>query len=171
MKALLIALTVITLTAAPRTALAADPSPIPPPDPTMTSTALGVQGLSDGEAVKIRRIIETQTQDLMANNFDNYALAWAEDGVLMPLGHPRVIGRDAIVDFVEANYPGGTMIRYSDWDVAGRDDLAVATNNARIAFGGEPQEPQFIDQIIVLRRHADGRWLVQTAIWTLDRPG
>lgn len=175
MKPILIALTLIALTAGiattSRTALAADPAPGRPPDPTAASTTLGVQGLSDGEAAKIRRIVETQAQDLMSGNFDGYALSWAKQGVLLRGGEPRIAGRGAITDFAEANFPVGTRIRFGDWAVAGRGDLAVATGNATILLPGGNGEPRRVDQFTVLRRNADGRWLVQTAVWSFGGQG
>ncbi len=133
-----------------------------------TAGTLGVQGLTEEEAAAVQQVVQTQTDDLMKGDFEAYASYWADDAVLMPMDHPRINGQQDIVTFVRQKFKDGTVVDYSDWDVVGRDDLAVVSNNATITLASKPDSPEQIDQIIVLRRHDDGRWLVQAAIWDFD---
>lgn len=129
--------------------------------------ALGVQGLSDTEVEAIKSLILTQTEYLEDRKITAYANTFTETAVLMPVAHPRVVGRDNIVSFVEQNMAEGVKVAYSDWDVAGREDLAVVTNNATISSNRSGAIPKVIDQIIVLRFHDNEGWQVQTAIWAV----
>ncbi|MEM7123055.1 MAG: SgcJ/EcaC family oxidoreductase [Pseudomonadota bacterium] len=127
---------------------------------------LGVQGISDAETEAIKQVIVATANDLAKGDFAAYAQYWVEGGVLMPMNHPRLVGRENIVKFVEANYTKGTEVTFSDWEFAGRDDLAVVTNNAHF-MPGDSGEVQKVDQIIVMRKQDDGQWMVQAAIWAL----
>ena len=131
------------------------------------SGALGIQGLSDAEVEAVKSLILTQTEYLEEQDIPAYARTFTETAVLMPLDHPRVIGRDNIVAFVEQNMSEGATVTYSDWDVAGREDLAVVTNNATISSNNSGSIPRVIDQIVVLRFHEASGWQVQTAIWAV----
>ncbi|MEM6890950.1 MAG: SgcJ/EcaC family oxidoreductase [Pseudomonadota bacterium] len=136
---------------------------------SQTQGDLGPQGVSDAVAATVQNVVTTQTKALATGDFETYASFWAENGMLMPMRESRIGGRDNIVKYVEANFKANTNVTYSDWQVAGREDLVVVTNNANIVFPeGEKQES--IDQIIVLRDYGEAGWLVQSAIWTLDEP-
>ena len=129
--------------------------------------ALGAQGLSDTEVEAIQSLILTQTEYLEDRNITAYANTFTETAVLMPVDHPRVVGRDNIVSFVEQNMSDGVEVTYSDWDVAGREDLAVVTNNVTISSNRSGAIPKAIDQIVVLRFHEEEGWQVQAAIWAV----
>lgn len=129
--------------------------------------ALGIQGLSYAEVESIKSIIVIQTRYLEERKIHEFANTFTETAVLMPVNHPRVIGRDNIVAFVKKNMSEGARVTYTDWDVAGRDDLAVITNNATITSNRSGAIPKVIDQIVVLRHNEDSGWQVQTAIWAM----
>lgn len=128
---------------------------------------LGVQGASDAEVEAIRQVIVTQSDSLTKGDIEAYASYWTEAAVMMPVNHPRIVGRQDIVSFVTGKFPPGTSTEFSDWDVAARDDLAVVTNTASIDSDSSAGGTQQFDQIVVLRRQADGDWRVQAWIWNL----
>ncbi len=128
---------------------------------------LGEQGLSDGDVAAIKLAVETWSNDLVVGDIETWQTYWDENGMLMPPDHPRVIGRDNITTFITANFGGLASLTLTDWEVAGRDDLAVAvTTVSWVTADGEASDPA--KQVIVLRRHDNGRWLVQTVIFNSD---
>ena len=135
--------------------------------------ALGEQGLTDAQVATIKETIETWSQDLVDGDFEAWAAHWAEDAVLMPPGHDRVVGREQLVTYMKANYDAVATLTSTDWDFAGRDDLAVVTNNVTFTAksGGGDGAPVHIKQIIVLRMHDDGAWLVQSVIFNMGAKG
>lgn len=135
--------------------------------------ALGAQGLSDAEAAAIKDTVETWTHALVAQDLENWMAHWAEDGVLMPPDHDRVSGRANMLAYLQANFGPLESIAFADWNVAGRDDLAVVANTVTVtpkreAGSGAPVAGK---QIIVLRAQNDGRWLVQAVIFNYDGDG
>lgn len=90
---------------------------------------------------------------------------WAPDSVLLPPAQGPVVGdakRNALVEAPPFDdIPKAT---FSDWTVAGRDDLAVVNNTITVE-SETGSAPLAFKQMIVLRRQADDRWLVQAAIF------
>ena len=133
-----------------------------------TNTTLGEQGLSDAQVADIKETINVWTQDLIDDNFETWAAHWAEGGALLPPGHDRIIGRDNLIAYMKKTYDSVEKLTFSDWDVVGRDDLAVVTNNVRFDLKVDSGGPIHIKQIIVLRLHDDGEWMVQSVIFNMD---
>lgn len=128
-------------------------------------SALGAQGLTDAEVRVIKETINAWTDALVHGDMSRWDKYWAEDAVLMPPGSARITG-DAKRNALAASPPYDDIgsATFSDWDVVGRDDLAVVTNNITIeAESG--REPSTSKQLIIMRRHADGKWLVQAVIF------
>ncbi|MEM7123026.1 MAG: DUF4440 domain-containing protein [Pseudomonadota bacterium] len=128
---------------------------------------LGDQGLSDSDVDAIKQAVETWSNDLVVGDIDTWQTYWDANGMLMPPDQPRVVGRDNITAFITANFGGLKSLTLTDWVVAGRDDLAVAvTTVSWVTADGEASDPA--KQVIVLRRHDGGRWLVQTVMFNSD---
>jgi uncharacterized protein (TIGR02246 family) len=134
---------------------------------------LGAQGLSDAETAAIKDTVETWTHALVAQDLDHWMAHWAEDGVLMPPDHERVFGRANMLAYLHANFGPLASITFADWNVVGRDDLAVVANTVMVTPKNESgaSTPVVGKQIIVLRTQDDGRWLVQTVIFNYDGNG
>jgi len=130
------------------------------------SGSLGAQGLSDNETEAVRQMLVAQSDSLAKGEVEKYASYWAEGAVVMPANHERIEGRDEIVKFVVETFPPGTTTTTTDWDIVGRDDLAVVTNVPSITVNSTPDATEVFDQIIVLRR-TEGAWRVQAWIWTV----
>jgi len=131
---------------------------------------LGAQGLPDAEVAAIKDVVETWTHALVAQDFDNWVTYWAEDGVLMPPDHDRVVGHSQLLAYMEANFMELESITFSDWNVVGRDDLAIVANSFIVTPKSARRSgmPEVGKQIIVLRTNDDGRWLVHSVIFNLD---
>ena len=117
--------------------------------------------LQDRAAVK--ETIEVWTQDLEEKDYTGWLTHWNEDAVLMPPEHPRVEGRQQIEGFVRQNFGNVAQIVLSDWKIEGRGSLAVVTND--VSWDGETAS-----QVIVLRKHPEGAWRVQTVIFNSNKP-
>ena len=112
-------------------------------------------------------LILTETKSRADRNIAAYANTFTEAVVLAPIDHPRVVGRDSTVPFIERNLSDGVEVTHLDWDVAHREDLTVVTNNAATLSNSSDAIPKVIDRIVVLRFHENDGWHVQTAIWAV----
>jgi ketosteroid isomerase-like protein len=137
--------------------------------PSPSKDVLGASSLPESETSRIRALIERWTSDLVAGRIDAWESVWAEDAVLMPAGHERVTGRDDIREYVTRNLPA-TGFRFSAWGFAGRDDLAVVTNEVSVENSAAGAAPKIFNQVMVLRRGAGQQWRLQAAIFTPARP-
>jgi ketosteroid isomerase-like protein len=126
---------------------------------------LGASSLSRTETDEIQALIERWTSDLVAGRIAAWESVWADDAVLMPAGHARVVGRAAIRDYVTRNLPA-TGFRFTDWGFAGRDDLAVVANQVEIQNKAAGPSSMILNQMMVLRRGEDRRWRLQAVIFT-----
>ena len=133
-------------------------------------SALGQHGLSDSEVRTIEQTVEAWTKALADHDLDEWVTYWAKDGVLIPPGHPPVVGHAQLVAYIAADFGGISDFAFSDWRVVGREDLAVATNDISWPAVGAGAR---IDarQTLVLRRNDDGRWLVHNVIFNMGDKG
>lgn len=127
---------------------------------------LGAQGLPDAEVAAIKEVVETWTHALVVQDFDNWVTYWAEDGVLMPPEHDRVVGHSQLLAYMQANFMELESITFADWNVVGRDDLAVVANSFIVTPKSDGQEVG--KQIIVLRTDDEGRWLVHSVVFNFN---
>ena len=126
------------------------------------------KGLSEKDTVWVRDAIDSWTRCLEAADYDAWATYWAEDGVLMPPGHPRVVGRAAIEAYVREHFVSGEGLTLSNWDLRVDGGLAVTATDASwsTAAGQEGK----LKQVMVLRSADDGRWVRQIVIYNFDGP-
>ena len=126
---------------------------------------LGVQGLSTSEVKAIRQTILSWTDALVKRDIADWDSYWAKDSVLMPPGHALVTG-DAKLNALAKTPPYDDVEKatFSDWAIVGRGDLAVVSNDIEIEpkTGGAPTAAR---QLIVLRRHESGKWLIQAVMF------
>ena len=121
---------------------------------------------ADSDEAAIVRSIETFMRLLLQGNFDQWSDYWAENGVLMPPGHPRVIGRADIEAYVRANFGGAESMTLSNWDIDVEGDLAVVTTDAR--WQNAKGQEGSLKQLMALRRASDGRWIRTRVIYNFD---
>ena len=120
---------------------------------------------SDTSAVKAS--VETFARCLVEGDFSTWAEYWAEDGILMPPRHPRVVGRTQILAFVRENFHGVDTMSLSNWRIDGSGDLAVVTND--VHWSSDAGEGR-AKQMMVLAKQADGKWVRRIVIYNLDAP-
>ncbi len=129
--------------------------------------ALGPNALTAAETDQIRSLIETWTTDLITGHVAEWESFYSEDAVLMPAHHPRVVGRGNIRDYVTREFGPSKGYRFSEWSCAGKDDLAVVSNQIDLELGGDDGPSSAIfNQMIVLRRAPGQDWRIQAVIFT-----
>ncbi|MEM9682312.1 MAG: nuclear transport factor 2 family protein, partial [Pseudomonadota bacterium] len=118
----------------------------------MTDTAL-----SETDANAIKQMMEEWTTALTEKDWDKWQGYWAEDGVLMPPDHERIVGRSDLVAFASGNFGPVKSFAFADWTFDGLGDLAVVTNTISIEFDGDDaaEIAACNDQMLFLRRYAD----------------
>jgi uncharacterized protein (TIGR02246 family) len=123
--------------------------------------------------------IRSSTTALLAavNGSDVHRLleVWADDGVLMPPGHPSIHGRAAIQE-----YFGNLFLRarfafeFAPTEIELGTELAVERVNYRVTIwsvSGQKLNEDVGKGIHVYRRQTDGTWKLQIDVWNSDRPG
>ena len=128
--------------------------------------------LSAVETDAIRAMIEAWTSALVARDWPAWQSHWAEDAVLMPPGHARIVGHAALVAFVTNDLGPVTGFTFSDWTFDGQGDLAVVTNTIQVDVAGSaPDQPApSNDQMLLVRKHPDGNWRIHKVIFNESGP-
>lgn len=127
------------------------------------NATLGTQGLSDDEVATIRQTIEAWTKDFAGDDFAGWEKYWTSDPVLAAPGVDRMVGKADITAYVKKTFAGRGSYTFSDWSVAGREDLAVVTNT--ITWEPTGGQSEALNQMIVLRREQSGDWRVQSVLY------
>ena len=121
----------------------------------------------------IKHMMTDWTDCLIGGDWAHWQTYWADDGVLMPPGHGRVVGHAQLVDYASLTF--GTIGGYAfrDWTVEGDGSLAVVTNTIDVYDGpdrsGAPSASN--NQMLLLRKNADGNWRVHKVIFNGDGTG
>ncbi len=111
--------------------------------------------VSDCEIAEVKSAFEDCTRCFEAKDFDTWATYWTEDAMLMPPGAGRVVGRDAIVDYMKENYSDVDRVALSNWEILGQGDLAVMSTDVELESRA-PSEP--MKQVIVACKNDAGDW-------------
>lgn len=119
------------------------------------------QGLSEKDIRDIKETIETWAASVAAGDYAKWLSYFAEDAVLMPPGHESVKGRAAIDAFVRGVLGPLSSFTFTDWRLEGACGLAVVTS--RFTAGDLDCK-----HLVVLRRQADRRWLIETVIYNAN---
>ena len=123
--------------------------------------------LSDTDRDAIKSMMEEWTTSMVKGEWAAWQTHWAEDGVLFPPDHARVVGRPNILEFVSTQLGDVTSFEFSDWTIEGLGDLAVVTNTIRMEVGKAGSEPAdaSADQMLLIRKDVNGNWLVHKVIF------
>jgi uncharacterized protein (TIGR02246 family) len=121
--------------------------------------------------------IRRSTSDLLAavnaSDVDRVLGVWADDGVLMPPGHPSVHGGTALREYFSKLF---LMTRFtfeftsSEIDLIA--DVAIERLNYRVTISQSIGQEKIEDVgkgLHVYRRQLDGRWKLVLDIWNSDR--
>lgn len=124
------------------------------------------QELSAAEVAAVRRSIDDANDALRNNDYEGWRAHWTPDAVILPPDRPRIRGSKEQIEFTRSGGPT-EEIELTDWRIEGREDLAVATTHLHWKRPGTEVEG---DQIMVLHRQPDGRWLIASVIFNTDGP-
>lgn len=129
---------------------------------------LGPQGLSEADAGRIAYFMESWFENLHFGNMDEWQKSWAEDGVLAPPGHKRLVGPKAIGEYMARIAQGTMQFELSSSTIVGRDDLAVVANTIVWNVPGvNVVANERYNQMIVLRKDEVGDWKVQSMLFNV----
>ncbi|MFN7940930.1 MAG: SgcJ/EcaC family oxidoreductase [Thermoanaerobaculia bacterium] len=128
-----------------------------------------------GDEEAIRSLLDRYRTAWLANDSSRVLACFTADAVLLPANASApVAGRSAILEhWWPANAPRTTILAFDQPidRVAGDGDFAVAYGSCRVewttegANEGRAQSSRSLF-LTVLRRQSDGRWLIETQIWT-----
>ena len=121
--------------------------------------------LTDADVSAVKETLESFSRCLEAQDFPNWVRYWTDDGTLMPPGHPRVVGHEALVNYMRSNFGDVKTVELSQWNVYGAGSFAVVMSNVGVtsAAGGKP--PEIFKQMIVLSKESGDRWQVKAVIF------
>ena len=137
-----------------------------------TSEAQTGKGLSQADISKIKQVSQIHVKAGLAKDWTMYADTFLADGVMYPPNDSAVKGRAAIRAWAEG-FPPVTEFKASTVEVQGHDDLAYAVGTYAITMlpPGAPRPVKDSGKFVeVLRRQADGKWLIAVDMFNSDLP-
>lgn len=127
---------------------------------------LGPQGINQADAGRIQYFIQSWFENLHFGNTEEFAKAWADDGVLAPPGSERIVGPKKISEFMRNLAQGTMQFEISSSSIAGQDDLVVVANTIVWDIPGtDVIATEQYNQMIVLRKDDTGGWQVQSMVY------
>jgi uncharacterized protein (TIGR02246 family) len=130
------------------------------------------KGLAQTDVRKIDEATQTAMKAALAKDFASWAALFLDDGVVYPPNEPAVKGRAAIRAWLE-KFPPITEFNLKNVKVEGCEDLAyvLGTYTMTIAPPGAPGPVKDSGKYVsVVRRQADGRWLLAVDMFSSDLP-
>lgn len=128
--------------------------------------------LSDAEVAAVRAASDAWEENARASDWDAVTALYTEDATLMPPNTESVQGRAAIQAFWEA-FPPASELELTSEEVDGRGDLAFERGSYSLTLmieGMSEPVPDSGKYIVILRRQADGSWLIAADIFNSDLP-
>ena len=140
-------------------ALSACQAPPPPPGP-----------LSDEDVEAIRSVTQVWADATRIGDGGLMGALYTEDGVEMPPDAPEANGRNAIQIQVEMTR-GRSDFSATSVETDGRDDLAYDRGILSLTVTSTAQPTTETGKYLaIMRRQADGSWLISRLIWNSDLP-
>jgi uncharacterized protein (TIGR02246 family) len=138
----------------------------------LPSEAQTCKGLSQTDVRKIDEATEIAMKAAVAQDFATWAALFLDDGVVYPPNEPAVKGRAAIRAWLE-KFPPITEFKLNNVKVEGCAELAyvLGTYTMTITPPGAPGPVNDSGKFVsVVRRQADGRWLLAVDMFSSDLP-
>ena len=139
-------------------------APAQEPEPVDTSA----------DVAAINELITREIAMFSSGDLTQVSAIFAPDVVVMPPNEPAIQGRDALESWANGIHEQFTVEgRYANSDVSVSGDLAVHRFTGELSMtskaGGEAMS-ETIKGLHVLRRQADGSWLITQDVWNADQP-
>lgn len=129
---------------------------------------------ADREAIEA--VGEQYRDRVLAGDWDGVAALFHADAVLLPPNQPEASGRGAIRDALEPE-PGTAFTGFSvrTDEVEGRGDLAYSRGVYGLEVTIETPDGRIVQEdegkwLAILRRDANGSWLIYRHTWNSDLP-
>ena len=128
-----------------------------------------MSGLLSEDITTIQGLFQRSAESFGSGDFAGWASLYAEDGVLMPPNRPTVTGRSDVQAFGES-FPPVSHLGFSGVEVDGEGDVAVGWSAYELSLKGDDgaEVNDTGKQLAVLKRQADGSWLVSRAMFNSD---
>jgi len=138
----------------------------------MTAASQSVPDRDASERAAIAQVTAALLTAVNASHVDGVVAVWAEDGVLMPPGHPSVHGRDALERYFSRLFSERRFtFTFTSSHIVVDGDIAIErveyTASAWPREGG-PAVEDHGKGVHVFRRQADGTWKLLQDIWNSD---
>jgi len=130
------------------------------------------EGISDADIARIRAQAAEFARAVVARSDSATAAQYSVNAVFMPPNQPAVEGRVAIQAWFKA-LPPMLVFRHNVIEVDGRGDIAYERGRYALTIAAAGRTPAVEDHgkfLAVLRRQADGRWLMTNDIFNSDVP-
>ncbi len=129
-------------------------------------------GLSDEDVAAIRHANESWIQAFRADDDAALAALYSNAAVIMPPNESVIEGRAAVLAYHEADRVTVTEYSESIVEIDGREGLAFIRGTSSMVGRAEDGEPvtESGKYLVILRKQADGSWLITHEIWNSDQP-
>lgn len=114
---------------------------------------------------------EASAREVLAGNWDALLPFYAEDVVFLPPNQPEIRGRAALLELLRHLPPVMTYDVRVD-EIEGCGDLAYAKGSYALSLRPDSGTPPVRDTgrfLHILRKRADGSWLITRDIFSSDR--
>lgn len=128
-------------------------------------------GLSAADTAALRAITQEYRDAWLANDPERVMATLTSGAVLLPSGLPPIAGHASIRRFWWPEAAPATRVTAMELqieEVDGRDDLAIVRGRGTLTFtiGTSPSTSIRSTFVNVVRRQADGRWLIARRMWS-----
>ena len=134
---------------------------------------VGVKPLSDEDVAAIKALGPALDKAALAKEWDTILSLFTEDSMLMGPNMPVIKGRSGHRAFIESLKPSHTEHKVEFLEVDGYGDIAYARGTGVETFSIEGVEEPIKDEgkfLGILRKQADGSWLIAIWMWNSDLP-
>ncbi|HUF23136.1 MAG TPA: SgcJ/EcaC family oxidoreductase [Vicinamibacterales bacterium] len=144
--------------------LAVGCAPAQEPEPVDTSA----------DVAAINQLITREIAMFSSGDLTELSAVFAPDVVVMAPNEPAIQGRDALGSWANGIHAQFTVgVQYTSSDVSVSGDLAVHRFTGVLSMtpkaGGEGMS-ETVKGLHILRRQADGSWLITQDVWNADQP-
>ncbi|KPK82020.1 MAG: hypothetical protein AMS25_03810 [Gemmatimonas sp. SM23_52] len=128
--------------------------------------------LSEEDVAAIRAANDAWIQAFGDNDDAALVALYSDDAVIMPPNESVIEGQAAIQTYYEADAVTVTEYSESILEIDGRDGLAYIRGTSSMAGIDEAGQPvtESGKYLVILRKQADGSWLITHEIWNSDQP-
>ncbi len=126
-------------------------------------------GLSPQDRDALQAYVDDWVSQCLDRDWDTLVERLTDDVVFLPPDEPRVIGKAAVAEFLEA-FPIMTRFSASIDGADGRADHAALRGAFDMTVETDEGEARMVGKWLATYRKEGGRWRCATDCWNLDAP-